>query len=605
MPAGIEIYNYVTNQKGSPALWSDLLAARPPAGFIGRLFVSTDTFEIYRDNGITWDLISGGGGPSVNIYNSDGTLTGTRVVTMAGQNLTFEGGASTARIAMSANNNVPRIFSFRTAGLPRWAFRIDGNETGLNVGADFALRAYNDLGVFTFSPLSVERRTGEKSFIANETLTTAAANLTGVYNLTTATMGAGVSLTGGNPQAASHNNYTVVNDGSYTVADSIFFGAQSNVLRLTSAANGTATFTQTGNISSAAANLNQVQYDTSNGSAITYTHVAVGQNLGIYRLSGAGSLAITNGYGQLINDLNEYGNANLTITNRWGIYQNSLTDVNYLGGTTLVGTPTNSGFKFDISGSFRNTTSAYLATASGNVGVGTITPGAKVDIIGNLRTTQDITVFGISIGRGNGSIIENTRCGLLALNSNTTGVRNSAFGANALFSVTTGVFNSAFGYDALGLNISGNSNTAFGQSALYTNTGNVNVGVGLNALYNNTTGIQNTAIGSNSGRGTGPLFVNANTTGNNNTFLGFETTGVSPTDSNRTWIGNTFTTSTWIAGNLLLGLTTDGGQRIQIDSSMRLIPTTTVPTATAGTLYYDSATNKLKLHDGTSFVNLN
>jgi len=213
MPAGIEIYNYVTNQKGSPAIWSDVLAARPPAGFIGRLFVSTDTFEIYRDNGITWDLIGGPGGPTINIYNSDGTLTGTRVVTMGGNNLTFEGGASTARIAMSANNNVPRIFSFRTGGVPRWAFRIDGNETGSNIGGDFALRAYNDAGTFTFSPLSVERRTGEKSFIANETLIASNSNLTGVYNLTTATMINAIALTGGNPQAASHNNFTVINTG--------------------------------------------------------------------------------------------------------------------------------------------------------------------------------------------------------------------------------------------------------------------------------------------------------------------------------------------------------------------------------------------------------
>lgn len=605
MPAGIEIYNYVTNQKGSPALWSDLLAARPLAGFIGRLFISTDTLQIFRDNGITWDLISGGGGPGVNIYNSDGTLTGTRVVTMAGQNLTFEGGASTARIAMSANNNVPRIFSFRTAGLQRWSFRIDGNETGSNAGADFALRAYNDAGVFTFSPLSVERRTGEKSLIANETLTTAAANLTGVYNLTTATVAGGVSLTGGNPQAASHNNYTVINNGSYTVADSIFFGAQSNVLRLTSAANGTATFTQTGNIRSAAANLNQVQYDTSNGSAITYTHVAVGQNLGIYRLSGAGSLAITNGYGHLINDLNEYGNANLTITNRWGIYQNSVIDVNYLGGTTLVGSTTNSGYKFDITGSFRNTTSAYLATASGSVGIGTITPGAKLEVVGDVRTTLDISVYGISIGRGGGAFVENTRVGSLSLNNNTTGTRNTAIGANSLRFNTIGVFNCAFGYDSLGLNVLGNSNSAYGQSSLYSNSGSENTANGLNALYNNTTGNNNTAIGSNSGRGFGPLFINANTTGSNNIFIGRESTGVSPTDSNRTWIGNTFTTSTWIAGNLLLGHTTDGGQRLQINSSMRLIPTTTIPTATAGTLYYDSATNKLKLHDGTSFVDLN
>jgi len=102
MAAGIEIYNYVTNQKGSPALYSDVFANRPAAGFIGRLFISTDTLEIYRDNGTTWDLISGGGG-GVNIYNSNGTLTGARTMTMAGHNLVFEGGSANNRISMGGD----------------------------------------------------------------------------------------------------------------------------------------------------------------------------------------------------------------------------------------------------------------------------------------------------------------------------------------------------------------------------------------------------------------------------------------------------------------------------------------------------------------------
>ncbi|NDD85710.1 hypothetical protein EBZ38_15720 [bacterium] len=78
MAAGIELYNDVLNQKGSPALYSDILANRPAFGFTGRLFISTDTNEIYRDTGTSWVLISGGGA-SVNIYNSNGSLTGTGI----------------------------------------------------------------------------------------------------------------------------------------------------------------------------------------------------------------------------------------------------------------------------------------------------------------------------------------------------------------------------------------------------------------------------------------------------------------------------------------------------------------------------------------------
>jgi hypothetical protein len=57
-------------------------------------------------------------------------------------------------------------------------------------------------------------------------------------------------------------------------------------------------------------------------------------------------------------------------------------------------------------------------------------------------------------------------------------------------------------------------------------------------------------------------------------------------------------------GNVLIN-TTDAGQRLQINDSLRLVPTSTVPTASAGAMYYDNATNKLKLYDGTTWVNLN
>lgn len=386
MPAGIEISNYVQNQKGSPALYSDTLANRPAPSFIGRLFISIDTLEIYRDTGSAWDLIGGGGGPAVNIYNSDGSLTGTRVMNMAGYDLTFEGGASTSKIDISANNNVSRIISFSTAGVDRWSIITEDNETGGNTGANWYLKAFDDIGSYTFSPLIVERRTGEKSFIANETLSASTQNLTGTYNLTTATINAGIGLTGGNPQSAEHNNYTVINNGSYTVAASMFFGAQSNVLRLTSAANGTATFTQASpGLRVAAANLNQVQFNTSNGSAINYSHVAVSQNLGIYRLSVSGSLTVTNAYNLLLNDLNEYSYTNLTITNRWGIYQDSITDVNYFGGTTLVGKTTNNGAKFQVQGEIKinDATSTIGINNSGGVGTIGTTSNHRFSIITN------------------------------------------------------------------------------------------------------------------------------------------------------------------------------------------------------------------------------
>jgi hypothetical protein len=432
MAAGIEIYNYVTNQKGSPALYSDVLANRPAAGYIGRLFISTDTFEIYRDNGTTWDLISGGGG-GVNIYNSDGSLTGARTMTMANNNLTFDGGSNPARLIMSASNNITRSFAFATSGATRWAFTVDDNETGTNTGGNWYLRAYTDAGAFLFDPISVERATGEKSMIAIETLDSASDTLTGLYNITGGTYAAGLTMIGGNPHGASHNNYTLANAGNLTFANSIYLGAQSNVLRLQANNSGTITLsTASPGIRTAAATLNQIQYNTTTGAAITYTHASVMQTLGFYRLFAAGSLTVTNAYGLIVNDLNEYGYAAtgggaLVLTNRWGIYQDSTTDVNYLGGTTLIGTTTNAGYKLDtgtlsarlggiilqqnapiVTGNNLFTTAAnfaigtasantlFLCTntiqrlaidATGNVGIGTNTPSFKTQINATRNTS--------------------------------------------------------------------------------------------------------------------------------------------------------------------------------------------------------------------------
>ena len=60
----------ILNQRQTPAFYADVFANRPAAGFIGRIFVSTDTFAFYRDNGTGWDLI---GGPGT------GTITGSGV----------------------------------------------------------------------------------------------------------------------------------------------------------------------------------------------------------------------------------------------------------------------------------------------------------------------------------------------------------------------------------------------------------------------------------------------------------------------------------------------------------------------------------------------
>jgi len=178
--------------------------------------------------------------------------------------------------------------------------------------------------------------------------------------------------------------------------------------------------------------------------------------------------------------------------------------------------------------------------SAGNVGIGTTSPAARLDVAGTINSTglavtgavtstTDATLSGVRVGKGAGAIASNTAVGSGALNANTTGIQNTASGASALVSNTTGSNNTASGYQALQNNTTGNDNTASGVNALVFNTtGNSNTASGRAALQSNTTGNYNTASGFHA-------LLN-NTTGNYNTASGYQalqnnTTGVNNTAS--------------------------------------------------------------------------
>ena len=79
----------ILNQKGTPMFNSDTFANRPNFGIVGRIFISTDTKEFYRDTGISWELIGGPG---------SGTITGSGAATQ----VAFWNGTST----ISGSNNL-------------------------------------------------------------------------------------------------------------------------------------------------------------------------------------------------------------------------------------------------------------------------------------------------------------------------------------------------------------------------------------------------------------------------------------------------------------------------------------------------------------------
>jgi len=267
-----------------------------------------------------------------------------------------------------------------------------------------------------------------------------------------------------------------------------------------------------------------------------------------------------------------------------------------------------------------------LITASNQIALGRSSETVKV--LGTITVSKDITVNGITVGKGNQSIVDNTAIGYNALVNNNTfgyassynyGYRNTAIGYLALANTTfggnntavgastgianqSGLNNTYLGYKADANSASYNSSTAIGayatitasnQIALGTSTETVNVlgtitvskditvnsvtvGEGGNSVATNTaTGYlalaaNLTDVSNNSAFGNQSL--RTNTTGSNNSAFGYFSLQANSTGTKNSAFGSnalkSSTTSHCTAiGHLALGANTTGAQNTAVGSS--------------------------------------
>jgi hypothetical protein len=170
---------------------------------------------------------------------------------------------------------------------------------------------------------------------------------------------------------------------------------------------------------------------------------------------------------------------------------------------------------------------------SGDVGIGTETPAARLDVAGNINTSTQYNIGGSPVLSVPGA--NNLFAGVGAGQSNTMGRSNSFFGtdagknnradSNSFFGTqaglvnTDGRFNSFFGHQAGIFNETGQDNSFFGAGAGAAHrTGGSNSFFGSVAGFNSDSGNNNIFIGAGSG--------SSNSVESNNTFIGTQANGV-------------------------------------------------------------------------------
>jgi len=408
--------------------------------------------------------------------------------------------------------------------------------------------------------------TGVSSFSAGSTGFTPTTATTGAVSLA-GTLGAGYGGTG---------------QSTYTIGDILYASAATTLSKLSA---GTAGYLLQANGAAApswvaAPTFTGVSSFSAGSTGFTPTTATTGA------VSLAGTLgAGYGGTGQSTYSVGEilYASAATTLTKLAAGTAGYLLQANGAAAPSWVAAPTFTGvssFTGGTTGLLPNTASTgaislsgTLAVANGGTGVTTSTGTGNVVLSSNPSFGTDISVNGLTVGKGNGAAGTNTAVGYEALKNNGAASDNTAIGYQALKGVTTSgntavgyqagvtggtttdsVFVGAYagqnttGYAANGLtfvgagaggqNIGAGRNTAVGYLASGQNqTGFYNTSIGNEAGYYVINGSYNTSIGNQSG---GSITAY---TGTNLTNLGHNAQPSSAAVNNQVTLGDYFVTS--------------------------------------------------------------
>jgi hypothetical protein len=345
----------ILNQKGTPMFNSDIFANRPTFGIPGRIFISTNTLEIYRDTGSAWNLLGGGGG--------GGTISGS----IATGQVAF----GTAANTIGGNNNL-----FWDAANNRLGI---GTNTPLNA---LSVRYNNN----AYEPGIVVTNTNA----SNTSLSALLFTVNGVN-------GGGVSYQPSNyilaAQASTLLMASAGNNKIGFVANSNQVGVAQDIYFSTFGSNTTYQLLIKGNTNNLLVN-----QTTDTGERLQVTGTMKVTDTGVFSKKNTTNVTSSLVVGDDVAFGTSSNEAKLTIgstNSRSGLLIGQSSTRGLLFNWTYNATPANA---YGVLETYGGSNPLYIQTAGGNVGIGTTTDtGERLQISGNVRINAGIITTGTNL----------------------------------------------------------------------------------------------------------------------------------------------------------------------------------------------------------------